>query len=146
MQPRPVPKIIEMAGFDSRRLHSLFHSDASRQQKGAQSDLTAERLPAEGRVELDDVLAWRTMGAESQGVLVGAGLPVDCHSGPAQIAPYAHGKLKHPARVSCVSQLFYDDSHVGDPPRGKGGQKATTLWEDPSGGLRGAAVSEEEVT
>src|SRR2546427_11395444 len=98
MQPRPVPKIIEMAGFDSRRLHSLFHSDASRQQKGAQSDLTAERLPAEGRVELDDVLAWRTMGAESQGVLVGARLPVDCHSGPAQIMEAAGADPRtHPA-------------------------------------------------
>jgi hypothetical protein len=31
--------------------------------------------------------------------------------------------------VRVTGQLFYDDAHVGDPPRGKRGMKATTLWE-----------------
>lgn len=31
--------------------------------------------------------------------------------------------------VRVTGQLFYDDAHVGDPPRGKKGMKATTLWE-----------------
>jgi len=31
--------------------------------------------------------------------------------------------------VTVTGQLFYDDSHVGDPPRGKKGMHAATLWE-----------------
>jgi hypothetical protein len=31
--------------------------------------------------------------------------------------------------VKVTGQLFYDDAHVGDPPRGKKGMKAKTLWE-----------------
>ncbi len=37
--------------------------------------------------------------------------------------------LAHPAYVEVTGQLFYDDSHVGDQPRGKKGCKAGTLWE-----------------
>jgi hypothetical protein len=33
------------------------------------------------------------------------------------------------AFVRVTGQLFYDDSHVGDQPRGKKGMKAATLWE-----------------
>lgn len=35
----------------------------------------------------------------------------------------------HPTRVRCEGQLFFDDAHVGDKPRGKKGQKAASLWE-----------------
>jgi len=28
-----------------------------------------------------------------------------------------------------TGQLFFDDSHVGDAPRGKKGMKAATFWE-----------------
>ncbi len=31
--------------------------------------------------------------------------------------------------VKVTGQLFYDDAHVGTPPRGKKGMKAKTLWE-----------------
>ncbi len=37
--------------------------------------------------------------------------------------------LTHPACVEVAGQLFYDDAHVGDQPRGKRGMKAATLWE-----------------
>lgn len=37
--------------------------------------------------------------------------------------------LKQPVRVTVTGALFYDDSHVGDAPRGKKGMKAGTLWE-----------------
>ena len=37
--------------------------------------------------------------------------------------------LTHPACVEVARQLFYDDAHVGDQPRGKRGMKAATLWE-----------------
>jgi hypothetical protein len=37
--------------------------------------------------------------------------------------------MKHPPFVVVTGQLFYDDSHVGDKPRGKKGMKAATLWE-----------------
>jgi hypothetical protein len=37
--------------------------------------------------------------------------------------------LQHPPYVTVTGVLFYDDSHVGDPPRGKKGMKAATLWE-----------------
>ncbi len=37
--------------------------------------------------------------------------------------------LKKAIHVALTGQLFYDDSHVGDPPRGKKGMKAATLWE-----------------
>lgn len=37
--------------------------------------------------------------------------------------------LKAPVRVTVTGALFYDDSHVGDPPRGKKGMHAGTLWE-----------------
>lgn len=37
--------------------------------------------------------------------------------------------MAHPPFVVVTGQLFYDDSHVGDQPRGKKGMKAATLWE-----------------
>lgn len=37
--------------------------------------------------------------------------------------------MQHPVYVTVTGQLFYDDSHVGDQPRGKKGMKAATLWE-----------------
>ncbi len=37
--------------------------------------------------------------------------------------------LAHPAFVEVTGQLFYDDAHVGEPPRGKKGCQAGTLWE-----------------
>jgi hypothetical protein len=37
--------------------------------------------------------------------------------------------MAHPPFVQVTGQLFYDDSHVGDPPRGKKQQHAATLWE-----------------
>jgi hypothetical protein len=37
--------------------------------------------------------------------------------------------LTRPVYVGVVGQLFYDDAHVGDQPRGKKGMKAATLWE-----------------
>jgi hypothetical protein len=38
-------------------------------------------------------------------------------------------KMTHPPFVRVTGALFYDDSHVGDEPRGKKGMKAATLWE-----------------
>ena len=38
-------------------------------------------------------------------------------------------KMTHPPFVRVTGALFYDDSHVGDQPRGKKGMKAATLWE-----------------
>ena len=37
--------------------------------------------------------------------------------------------MQHPPYMTVVGQLFYDDSHVGDQPRGKKQMKASTLWE-----------------
>lgn len=37
--------------------------------------------------------------------------------------------MAHPPFVTVTGQLFYDDSHVGDPPRGKKHMPAATLWE-----------------
>ena len=37
--------------------------------------------------------------------------------------------MQHPVHVTVTGILFYDDSHVGDPPRGKRGMHAATLWE-----------------
>jgi hypothetical protein len=37
--------------------------------------------------------------------------------------------MQHPPFVQVTGQLFYDDAHVGDAPRGKKGCKAATLWE-----------------
>ncbi len=37
--------------------------------------------------------------------------------------------LKDAVYVTVTGQLFYDDSHVGDRPRGKKGMHAATLWE-----------------
>ena len=37
--------------------------------------------------------------------------------------------LKKAIQVTVTGQLFYDDAHVGTPPRGKKGMKAATLWE-----------------
>jgi hypothetical protein len=37
--------------------------------------------------------------------------------------------MQHPPFVEVTGQPFYDDAHVGDPPRGKKGCKAATLWE-----------------
>lgn len=40
------------------------------------------------------------------------------------------GRVIKPAiHVEVAGQLFFDDSHVGDKPRGKKGMKAITLWE-----------------
>jgi hypothetical protein len=44
--------------------------------------------------------------------------------------PSASGSvMRHPVFVRVTGILFYDDSHVGDAPRGKKGMKAATLWE-----------------
>ena len=44
--------------------------------------------------------------------------------------PAAGGSvMKHPVYVTVTGIMFYDDSHVGDAPRGKKGMKAATLWE-----------------
>lgn len=37
--------------------------------------------------------------------------------------------LAHPTLVRVTGQLFYDDAHVGTPPRGKKGMHSKTLWE-----------------
>jgi len=37
--------------------------------------------------------------------------------------------MQHLTHVTVTGQLFYDDAHVGDQPRGKKGCKAATLWE-----------------
>lgn len=37
--------------------------------------------------------------------------------------------MQHEVFVTVTGILFYDDSHVGDAPRGKKGMKAATLWE-----------------
>lgn len=37
--------------------------------------------------------------------------------------------MQHPVYVTVTGILFYDDAHVGDPPRGKKGMHASTLWE-----------------
>lgn len=37
--------------------------------------------------------------------------------------------MNHPVFVKITGQLFYDDAHVGEPPRGKKGMHAATLWE-----------------
>ena len=37
--------------------------------------------------------------------------------------------MQHEVYVTVSGILFYDDSHVGDQPRGKKGMKAATLWE-----------------
>jgi hypothetical protein len=41
----------------------------------------------------------------------------------------AGSAMQHPVYIEVVGALFYDDAHVGDPPRGKKGMKAATLWE-----------------
>jgi hypothetical protein len=43
--------------------------------------------------------------------------------------PSSSGTVVEPVYVTVSGQLFYDDSHVGDAPRGKKGMKAATLWE-----------------
>ena len=44
--------------------------------------------------------------------------------------PSAGGSvMQHPPYVTITGILFYDDSHVGDQPRGKKKMKAATLWE-----------------
>jgi hypothetical protein len=37
--------------------------------------------------------------------------------------------MTHPPFVQIVGQFFYDDAHVGDPPRGKKKMHAANLWE-----------------
>jgi len=37
--------------------------------------------------------------------------------------------MAHPPYVQVTGQLFYDDSHFGDAPRGKKNMHAATLWE-----------------
>ena len=37
--------------------------------------------------------------------------------------------IKKAVYVTVTGQLFYDDSYVGDAPRGKRGMHAATLWE-----------------
>jgi hypothetical protein len=37
--------------------------------------------------------------------------------------------MTHAPYVEVTGQLFYDDAYVGEPPRGKKGMKAATLWE-----------------
>jgi hypothetical protein len=49
--------------------------------------------------------------------------------------------LKKAVYVTVTGQLFYDDSHVGDAPRGKRGMHAATLWElHPVTGLQVASM------
>jgi hypothetical protein len=44
--------------------------------------------------------------------------------------PPSSGKvLAQPVYVRITGQLFYDDFHIGTPPRGKKGMKAANLWE-----------------
>jgi hypothetical protein len=44
--------------------------------------------------------------------------------------PSATGNvMQHPTYVSITGQFFYDDAHVGDPPRGKKKMHAANLWE-----------------
>ena len=44
--------------------------------------------------------------------------------------PSSRGSLmRRPPFVAVTGQLFYDDAHVGDAPRGKKGCQAETLWE-----------------
>lgn len=44
--------------------------------------------------------------------------------------PSAAGSvIAHPVKVTVTGALFYDDSHVGDAPRGKRGMHAGTLFE-----------------
>lgn len=37
--------------------------------------------------------------------------------------------MTHPVYVSVTGQLFYDDAHIGDAPRGKKNMTAATPWE-----------------
>lgn len=37
--------------------------------------------------------------------------------------------MKRPPYMEFAGALFFDDAHVGDPPRGKKGMHAATLWE-----------------
>jgi len=37
--------------------------------------------------------------------------------------------MNHPPYVTVTGQLFYDDSYVGLPPRGKRNMQAATLWQ-----------------
>jgi hypothetical protein len=44
--------------------------------------------------------------------------------------PSTFGSLMlHPVYVTVTGILFYDDAHIGDPPRGKKGMHAAGLWE-----------------
>jgi len=44
--------------------------------------------------------------------------------------PSASGNvMAHAPLVTVTGQLFFDDAHVGGPPRGKKNMKAATLWE-----------------
>jgi hypothetical protein len=43
--------------------------------------------------------------------------------------PSTSGSILKPVRMRFTGQLFYDDAHVGDAPRGKKGCKALSLWE-----------------
>lgn len=46
------------------------------------------------------------------------------------VEPEKRGTLVEPARyVTVTGQLFFDDAHVGEPPRGKLKQLSATLWE-----------------
>jgi hypothetical protein len=36
--------------------------------------------------------------------------------------------MGHPIRIRLTGQLLYDDAYVGEPPRGKRGMRAATLW------------------
>lgn len=38
-------------------------------------------------------------------------------------------RLRQAQRVQVTGQLFYDDAHVGEAPRGRVGELAGTLWE-----------------
>jgi hypothetical protein len=37
--------------------------------------------------------------------------------------------MQHEVYVTVTGQLFFDDAHVGDEPRGKKNMKAANLWE-----------------
>jgi hypothetical protein len=43
--------------------------------------------------------------------------------------PSPKGSILKPVRMRFIGQLYYDDSHVGMPPRGRKGCHAPNLWE-----------------
>ena len=63
--------------------------------------------------------------AEQVRVFVRAKVLRDLNKEPSQ----SGNVMAHPPFVRITGALFFDDSHVGDQPRGKKGTKVATLWE-----------------